>query len=219
MTTFTIDTDNNITALAAPQAAPDRLALGAMPFTSQKELAELAAQWPAARLVEVWNSFAGVAPFDHLKPVKKFTDRRTAITRIWQAIQKLAPAAQQDAQDALQAQEPSSKPKAARKGRPAAQRAHGAPPKARSAHKATAARKPAQSRHQAPHARPGSKTAKVLDLLRRSGGASLPELQKATGWLPHSVRGFLSGALRKRMGLALTSTKDHGTDRRYSLQG
>ena len=69
------------------------------------------------------------------------------------------------------------------------------------------------------HARPGSKTAKVLDLLRRPGGASLPELQKATGWLPHSVRGFLSGALRKKMGLALTSTKDPGTERRYSLQG
>jgi hypothetical protein len=93
MTTFTIDTDNNITALAAPQAAQDSLALGARPFTSQKELAELAAQWPAARLVEVWNSFAGVAPFDHLKPVKKFTDRRTAITRIWQAIQNVWSAA------------------------------------------------------------------------------------------------------------------------------
>jgi hypothetical protein len=110
------------------------------------------------------------------------------------------------------------KPKAARKGRLAAQRAHGAPSKARSAHKATAARKPAQSRHQARHARPGSKTAKVLDLLRRPGGASLPELQKATRWLPHSVRGFLSGALRKKMGLALTSTKDQGTECHYSLQ-
>jgi len=109
------------------------------------------------------------------------------------------------------------KPKAARKGRPAAQSTHGAPPKARSARKATAARKPAKSRHQARHARPGSKTAKVLDLLRRPGGASLQELQKATGWLPHSVRGFLSGALRQKLGLPLTSTKNSGTERRYSL--
>jgi Protein of unknown function (DUF3489) len=93
------------------------------------------------------------------------------------------------------------KPKTARKGRPAAQGAHGAPPKARSA---PPAQKSAKSRHQARHARPG--------------GASLQELQKATGWLPHSVRGFLSGALHKKMGLALTSTKDHGTERRYSLQ-
>ena len=68
------------------------------------------------------------------------------------------------------------KPKAARQGRPAAQKAHGAPPKARSAPKATTARKPAKSRQKARHARPGSKTAKILDLLRRPGGASLPEL-------------------------------------------
>jgi hypothetical protein len=111
------------------------------------------------------------------------------------------------------------KPKAARKGRPATQKAHGALPKARPTSKATTARKPARSHREARHARPGSKTAKVLDLLRRPGGASLPELQKATGWLPHSVRGFLSGALRKKMGLGLTSTKDQGTERRYSLQG
>jgi len=36
----------------------------------------------------------------------------------------------------------------------------------------------------------------------------LQKLQKATGWQPHSVRGFLSGTLRQKMGLAFTSTKD-----------
>ena len=99
------------------------------------------------------------------------------------------------------------KPKAARKPRVA-------PSKTCSARKA---QKTAKGRHKAPPASSGSKTAQVLDLLRRPGGATLQELQKATGWLPHSVRGFLSGALRKQMGLALASTKDPGTPRRYSL--
>jgi hypothetical protein len=65
---------------------------------------------------------------------------------------------------------------------------------------------------------PGSKAAKVLDLLKRPGGASLKELMKTTGWQPHSVRGFLSGTIGKRMGLPLTSTKGEGEERTYSLK-
>lgn len=40
---------------------------------------------------EHWNSFAGVAPFDELKPVRKFTSRKTAVARIWQAVVRLSP--------------------------------------------------------------------------------------------------------------------------------
>jgi uncharacterized protein DUF3489 len=64
---------------------------------------------------------------------------------------------------------------------------------------------------------PGGKTAKVLGLLRRPKGATLNELMKVTGWQPHSVRGFISGTLGKRMGLSVASTKDQSGDRRYSL--
>ena len=68
-------------------------------------------------------------------------------------------------------------------------------------------------------AREGTKAAKVLDLLRRPDGASLKELMKATGWLAHSVRGFLSGTITKRMGLNLVSAKSGDAERRYCIKG
>jgi hypothetical protein len=79
MTIFVIDADNNITAF--PDAEQAKVAVGTdvQTFASQKELAKLAADWPVTRLVETWNGFAGVVPLDHLKPVKRFTDRNTAV--------------------------------------------------------------------------------------------------------------------------------------------
>lgn len=58
----------------------------------------------------------------------------------------------------------------------------------------------------------------MLDLLKRSGGATTKELMKVTGWQPHSVRGFLSGTLRKKMGLAVTSSKGEDGERSYSIK-
>jgi hypothetical protein len=69
-----------------------------------------------------------------------------------------------------------------------------------------------------PGAREGSKAAKVLDLLRRTDGASLKELMKAIGWQAHSVRGFLSGTIGKKMGLKLASAKSENGERRYSIK-
>ena len=89
MTTFTLDTDNNITAFT-PRAA--RRAGQLVAFATEKELTKLSADWPITRFVEVWNAFAGAPPFGDLKPVKKFTDRKTAVARIWKAIQALTPA-------------------------------------------------------------------------------------------------------------------------------
>jgi len=68
-------------------------------------------------------------------------------------------------------------------------------------------------------ARQGSKTEKVLDLLKRPGGTTMRELMKVTGWLPHSVRGFLSGTIGKKMGRAVTSTKGENGERNYSVKG
>ena len=68
-------------------------------------------------------------------------------------------------------------------------------------------------------ARHGSKAATILELLKRPGGATAQELQRATGWQPHSVRGFLSGTLRKKMGLQVISTIGDNGQRNYSIEG
>jgi hypothetical protein len=179
MTTFAIDNDNTITAYLTGEAIPEDQAR----FSSAKELAKLAANWPAERLVEVWNNFAGVPPFGDLKPVKKFTDRKTAAARIWKAVQALTPTAAPQAATVAAKQ-----PKAA---------------------KDATKSKPA---------REGSKKAIVLELLRRPEGATLQEIMSATGWQAHSVRGFLSGALAKKMGLTVESFKTPEGARAYRLK-
>jgi hypothetical protein len=85
--------------------------------------------------------------------------------------------------------------------------------KARNAHRPRAKKKAAKGEtSRPPQIRRCSKKAKILALLRRPGGASLKQLQKATGWQAHSVRGFLSGALKKTMGLPVDSVqKSDGT--------
>jgi hypothetical protein len=113
---------------------------------------------------------------------------------------------------------PTKRPRVAAHGR------HVAPSKGKSATKATSARKAnsgpksAKSPEKASDARNGTKGAKVLDLLKRSGGATGKDLMKATGWQAHSVRGFISGILGRKMGLTVTSTKGDDGERRYSLK-
>src|ERR1035438_1469008 len=93
MKNFTIENEtNNITVYGSAKEAE------AVPnserFTNEAALAKLAANWPATRLIEIWNSLPGETP------VKKFKDRATAVSRIWKAIQSLgqtAPAAEEPA--------------------------------------------------------------------------------------------------------------------------
>jgi hypothetical protein len=56
-----------------------------------------------------------------------------------------------------------------------------------------------------------------IDLLSRQEGATIEELQAATGWQQHSVRGFLAGAVKKKLGLTLVSEKPDEKPRRYRV--
>ncbi len=53
-----------------------------------------------------------------------------------------------------------------------------------------------------------SKQAEVIALLRRPEGATVDEVRAATGWQPHTVRGVFSGALKKKLGLAIVTPKE-----------
>jgi hypothetical protein len=99
---------------------------------------------------------------------------------------------------------------AAQKARIAKRRPDTAQLKAKPARKAPGAKN-------APPARPGSKTAKIIELLKRPDGVTLKELMKATGWQAHSIRGFLSGILGKKMGTPVESSKRADGERAYRL--
>ena len=116
-------------------------------------------------------------------------------------------------------------PKATTKANTAPRKPRVAPSKGKSRKNTTPAKKGAKSAKAAKPAkkqsgvRQGSKTAQVLELLKQPGGTSMKKLMKATGWLPHSVRGFLSGTIGKKMGRKVESAKGEDGNRTYSVKG
>jgi hypothetical protein len=118
---------------------------------------------------------------------------------------------------------PAVEPAHTKKARVAARARHVAPSKSKPPKTAAATKKTRTAANAAKpkkgaRARQGSKTAKFVELLKRPGGATGADLMKATGWQAHSVRGFISGVLGRKMGLKVTSKVDNG-ERRYSLKG
>jgi DNA-binding MarR family transcriptional regulator len=69
----------------------------------------------------------------------------------------------------------------------------------------------------APSAKPGTKQAQLIRLLNRKTGATIAEISDATGWQAHSVRGAISGTLKKKLGLDVTSDKVEGRGRVYRI--
>jgi hypothetical protein len=66
--------------------------------------------------------------------------------------------------------------------------------------------------------RTGTKQEMLIAMLRRPDGATVPEVVAATGWLPHTVRGVVAGALKKRLGLVISSEKVDGRGRVYRIE-
>ena len=66
--------------------------------------------------------------------------------------------------------------------------------------------------------KPATKSEQIIGLLRRANGASIVELAKATGWQKHSVRGFISGKLKRKQKLEIRSSRDGNKDRRYQFK-
>lgn len=184
MTTYTIDADNTIVAHASAPATAN----GTLTFVSEKDLMVLSKDWPINRLAEVWNVFAGVTPFDELRPLKKFTNRKTAVARIWNAVQRLAPGAEGTPADRSS--------RTQQKGEQSVSPHHS---------KARASKKDARPKKE-----------KVIVMIGRAKGATLTEIIKATGWQKHTVRGFVS-ILGSKGGHKIESMKTDAGERAYRI--
>ncbi len=186
--TYTIDPNNILKAHATREAAG--LVENARAFASAKEFEALTKDWPASQLVQLWNSLAGTPPFEELKPVTKFKDRKTATTRIWTAIQRL------EVEAPLEVTPPPANltPTRRKKAKPTT-----------------------EGTRRTLEAREGTKSSTILALIKRSEGATVDEIAAAVNWQRHSVRGFISGCLVKKMGLKVVIK--HEEDRRAYVMG
>ena len=183
MTTFAINTDNNITAFTAAEQVPE----GQDRSPPRRNWPSSPPTGPSTASPRSGTPSPAWYPSTSLKPVKKFTDRKTAV-------------------------EPDLEGHPRPDARPAPQAADVAPKKASGRGK----RPPPQDA--GPNgAREGSKKAIVLDMLKRPDGATLAEIQSATNWQAHSVRGFISGSLTKKMGLTVESSKRDDGQRLYRV--
>jgi hypothetical protein len=201
---FTIDVENNISAFATQEEAAATITIPYESFASEKELTQLAAAWPAERLVGIWNSLPGV------KPVETFKTAKSGAGKIWANVQNLGKAA-----------EP-AKPKTNKKATASDKAAKAAPAKGEASKKATPTKsaskvKETAKKEESAGPREGSKTAQVVAMLQRKNGATLGEIMNTMGWQKHTVRGFMAGAMKKA-GYAVESFKPEGGERTYRIK-
>ena len=105
------------------------------------------------------------------------------------------------------------KPSKSRKESPRTRTAKGTPTRK----PATRARRSAASKKVNGGARRGTKQAILIEMLRRPNGTTIEQMSAKTGWQAHSVRGAISGTLKKKLGLMVTSEKPGDGPRRYRI--
>jgi Protein of unknown function (DUF3489) len=140
--------------------------------------------------MDTWNSFAGVARFDDLKPVKKCKDRKAGVARIWKAVERLSP-------DLAPLATPVRTERTGSKKSPA-----------KGSRRAGAQKSTTESRT--------NQKAEVLALMERAKGATLAEITEATGWQKHTIRGFVS-ILGSKGGENTESAKNTAGERTYRI--
>ncbi len=109
-----------------------------------------------------------------------------------------------DVDEKTSKQSPSTKPQPKQRSRRAEPKPSGSKPRGKTS---------------PPAVRQGTKQALLIDLLKRKKGATIDELVEATGWQAHSVRGAISGALKKKLGLTVTSEPIEKRGRVYRIVG
>ena len=166
MQRFLITPENHLVTISSTAEAPE----GGTAFDSEQQLAEVTSDWPASRLVEIWNALPGVTA------IRKFKDRATALSRIWKQAQSLPPFVEPIPVEEVPAQQ------------------------------------------EAKSESGGSKKDLVVAMLDAAEGVTLAQIMAATGWQKHSVRGFLSGAVGKKMGLTVVSSKPKDGERVYRIE-
>src|ERR1035437_2482644 len=190
MKTFILDADHNITAYASQEAASNAVPPGDA-FATAAGLKTALKQLSAATVVGIWNSLTGVTP------VKKFTSLDVAAKRIFNELQKLGGPDATEAAPKAKPAKASKTPKATKTAKPATKKA----PKA-------AGSGPRET----------SKTAQLIEMLRRPKGATLEEVMAKFGWQIHTTRAIMSagGSLTKTHGLTVISEKV-GDSRTYRI--
>jgi len=187
-----INEDMNVEASSKPfdaEAEP-----GVVGFETKRQMQAALANWPTGKLIQLWNSFAGVVPFADLKPVKKFETRGKALARLWNAFEALATGKR--LADDEPAGAPVEKPKKEKREA-----------KLKAAAKPKTSPKPAAAKKE-------SKREKAMKILARKGGCTLDQLMKETD----SSRGTAANLINyaKKHGDVTVTKQEDGT-RVYAL--